>query len=88
MKELECAISGSLSRSSRVAEAITKINDEGFDIFLTLEATVGLSRQKEKARVESELVGTRAANSEASFNINAQDMNFLKSLRISVDDVP
>jgi hypothetical protein len=88
MKELECAISGSLSRSSRVAEVIAKINDEGFDIFLILEATIGLSQQKEEARTGSELVGARATNSETTLNMNAQDVNFLKSLRISVDDAP
>jgi len=88
MKELEHAISGSLSRSTRVAEVIAKINDEGFDVFLILEATVGLSRQKEGTRLGSELVGTRAVNSETTLNMNAQDVNFLKSLRISVDDAP
>ena len=63
LKELECAISSSLSRSARVAAVIAKINDEGFDALLVLEATVGLSHQKEDVRLGNELVRTRAANS-------------------------
>jgi hypothetical protein len=88
MKELEGAISDSLSTSSRVAEVIAKINEEGFDAFLILEASVGLSRQKGEERIRSELVGTRAANAEVASQMNAQDVNFLKSLCIRVDDTP
>jgi hypothetical protein len=88
MKELADAISGSMSESEQIAHVIGKINDEGFDIFLMLEATVGVSRLAESAHASRELVGMRNKNSDDAFTINAQDVRFLKSLRIRVDDAP
>ena len=87
MKELGEAINGSLSESEQIAQVIAKIKDEGFDIFLVLEATIGFNRHTEDAaETPPELVGTRRKNMEPEFSINAHDLRFLKSLRISVDD--
>ncbi len=87
MKELGEAINGSLSESDQIAHVIAKIKDEGFDIFLVLEATVGFNRRDEEP-VESaaELVGSRKKSADPEFRISAHDVRFLKSLRISVDD--
>ena len=87
MKELGEAINGSLSESEQIAQVIAKIKDEGFDIFLVLEASIGFNRHEEEAAgARPELVGTRRKNSEPEFSINAHDVRFLKSLRISIDD--
>ena len=87
MKELGEAINGSLSESEQIAHVISKIKDEGFDVFLVLEATIGFNRHDEEAaEAPPELVGTRKKNGEPEFSINAHDVRFLKSLRISVDD--
>jgi hypothetical protein len=87
MKELGEAINGSLSESEQIALVIAKIKDEGFDVFLVLEATVGFNRHDdEPVDAPPQLVGTRKKNSEPEFSINAHDVRFLKSLRISVDD--
>jgi hypothetical protein len=52
-----------------------------------LEATIGFNRHDEEAaEAPPELVGTRKKNGEPEFSINAHDVRFLKSLRISVDD--
>ena len=87
MKQLGEAINGSLSESEQIAQVIAKIKDEGFDIFLVLEATIGFNRHDEEAaEAPPELVGTRKKNVEPQFSINAHDVRFLKSLRISIDD--
>jgi hypothetical protein len=87
MKELGEAINGSLAESELIAQVISKIKDEGFDVFLVLEATVGFNRQDDAAADEPPaLVGTRTKNGEPELSINAHDVRFLKSLRISVDD--
>ena len=89
MKELGEAINGSLSESEQIAQVIARIKDEGFDIFLVLEATIGFNRHNEDAATAEtppELVGTRRKSLEPEFSINAHDLRFLKSLRISVDD--
>ncbi len=87
MKDLGEAINGSLSESDQIAQVIAKIKEEGFDIFLVLEATVGFNRRDEEAaQAPPELVSSRRKNAEPEFSINAHDVRFLKSLRISVDD--
>lgn len=88
LKELGEAINGSLSESEHIAQVIAKIKDEGFDIFLVLEATIGFNRRDELGTPGSaELVSMRnnKKNSEPDFTMNASDVRFLKSLRISVD---
>jgi hypothetical protein len=87
MKDLGEAINSSLSESEQIAQVIAKIKDEGFDIFLVLEATIGFNRQDgEHAPASPELVSARNKRAEPEFAINAGDVRFLKSLRISVDD--
>ncbi len=87
MKELGDAINESLSESEQIGDVIAKIKAHGYDVFLVLEATIGFSRRDEEEEEGAETVtATRGpAESEAQFKINAQDMKFLKSLRISVE---
>ena len=86
MKELGDAINGSLSESEQIAQAIAKIKEQGYDIFLVLEATIGFNRKTEEAAPTApELVRARSRNGEPELAINANDVRFLKSLRISVD---
>ena len=75
----------SLSDSDEIAEVISRIKAGGYDVFLVLEATIGLNQRDEDA-VEKK-PHQDAAIRRASFEITSQDVKFLKSLRISVDDV-
>jgi hypothetical protein len=87
MQELGNAINDSLSESDRIAEAIGEIKRAGYDVFLVLEATIGFNRRDEEAQPSSpELVSSRRKTPDPEFSINAHDVRFLKSLRISVDD--
>lgn len=87
IKELGDAINGSLAESQEIAQVIAKIKEEGYDVFLVLEATLGFNRHDEEASSGSgELVGSRRRSSEPQFSITAHDVRFLKSLRISVDN--
>src|SRR5579871_1815810 len=83
MKELGQAINESLSNSEQIAGVIEKIKADGFDVFLVLEATIGFNRRDEEGG-KPQLVNARRSDPE--FKVNAQDMKFLKSLRISLDD--
>lgn len=86
IKELGDAINESLSNSEQIAEVIGRIKDEGYDVFLVLEATVGFNRQ-DSASTEQDPAGVKdELAQEPELRVNAQDMRFLKSLRISVDD--
>ena len=48
MQELGEAINSSLSESDEIAEVISRIKAGGYDVFLVLEATIGL--QSARAR--------------------------------------
>jgi hypothetical protein len=82
MEQLGEAINNSLSDSDQIAEVITRIKDGGYDVFLVLEATVGFNERDEAAE-PAEVIGPRSA---ADFQVTSQDVKFLKSLRITVDD--
>ncbi|HEY4054187.1 MAG TPA: hypothetical protein VGL74_10605 [Terriglobales bacterium] len=84
MKELGEAINESLADSDQIAEVVSRIKDGGYDIFLVLEATIGVSRPGEKGTDKSSLVTTLTTNPE--LKISDQDLKFLKSLRIKIED--
>jgi pentose-5-phosphate-3-epimerase len=84
MKELGDAINGSLSDSEQIAEVVARIKEGGYDIFLVLEATIGVSKQGEQSTDKTSLVSTLSSNPE--FKISDQDLKFLKSLRIKIDE--
>ena len=87
IRELGEAINSSLSESEQMARVIGKIKEEGYDIFLVLEATIGFNRQEEESRPSSaETVSLRRKSSDPDLSMTAHDVRFLKSLRISVDD--
>jgi hypothetical protein len=85
MKELGDAINESLSDSEEIAEVISRIKDSGYDIFLVLEATIGFNKRDEEDEAQA---GPDVVTSikEPEFAVNAQDMKFLRSLRIAIDD--
>jgi len=85
MKELGEAINESLSESEQIAEVISKIKSGGYDVFLVLEATIGFNKREEQADAgKPSLVGS-TSKSDPEFKVSAQDLKFLKSLRISLD---
>lgn len=87
IKELSEAINLSLSESEQISRAIAKLKDEGYDIFLVLEATIGFNhRDEQQAPASPELVGTRKSGPDPGFSISASDVRFLKALRISVEE--
>ncbi len=86
MKELGEAINESLSESEQIAEVIARIKAEGYDVFLVLEATIGFNKIAEETETAVPRPVIAGGKGEAEFKINAQDLKFLKSLRISVND--
>lgn len=84
MKELGDAINESLSDSEQISEVVSRIKEGGYDIFLVLEATIGVSKQGEKAADKTSLVTTMSSNPE--LKVSDQDLKFLKSLRIKIDE--
>src|SRR4051795_10650033 len=84
MKELGDAINESLSDSEQISEVVSRIKEGGYDIFLVLEATIGVSKQGDKSSDKTSLVTTMSSNPE--LKVSDQDLKFLKSLRIKIDE--
>ena len=85
MNDLSGTIKKALSDSPEINEAIQGIKHAGYDVFLVLEATIGLNHRLdgEDSRDASEYL----RGDEVQLKMNAQDMKFLKSLKIRVDDL-
>ena len=85
MKELGDAINETLANSDLIADVIARIKAEGYDVFLVLEATVGFNKKDEEG-VEPEDDETAESTTPPELKVTAQDLRFLKSLRIAMDD--
>jgi hypothetical protein len=84
MKELGEAINESLADSEQIAEVVARIKEGGYDIFLVLEATIGVSKQGVPGTDKTSLVSTLSTNPE--LKVSDQDLKFLKSLRIKIEE--
>jgi hypothetical protein len=83
IQKLGEAIHESVSESEDIAVVVKDIREQGFDVLLMLEATIGLNEVAEDSAESVDAADSDAA-SEGPFTTN--DLNFLKSLRISLDE--
>lgn len=82
MKDLGDAINNSLSDSEQIAEVISRIKAGGYDVFVVLEATIGFNQHNE----DDEAASPQLSSSSDEMKMTSQDLKFLKSLRIRVDE--
>ena len=82
IQQLGEAINESVSESEQISEVVQDIRKQGFDVLLMLEATIGLNEVEQQP--VSELEVAESPNGDETFN--AQDVHFLRSLRISVEE--
>jgi len=81
MQQLGNAINDSLAESDSIGEAIGEIKKEGYDVFLVLEATIGLNRNSPDSEETSD--AKKSVPSQISYT--QQDHAFLKALKITID---
>lgn len=74
------AIHESVAESGLIAGVVQEIRSHGFDVLLMLEATIGLN---ELASEDMDSGQEEAGEQQGAFT--AQDVHFLKSLRIAVE---
>jgi hypothetical protein len=82
IQKLGEAIHESVSESEDIAGVVKNIREQGFDVLLMLEATIGLNEVEAET---GELSEDSSENTEGPFTQN--DLTFLKSLRISLTEV-
>jgi hypothetical protein len=83
VQELGHAINDSLAESPEIADVMGRIKASGYDLFLVLEVTVGFNRRPPAAASEPE-----QPLQAAEFQLSPQDTQFLRALRISVEEEP
>ena len=86
MKELGAAINDALSDSEDISEAIQNVRNAGYDVFLVLEATIGFNKRSKTDKNEEARMGGLSSG-EMKLKVTAQDLKFLRSLKISVEDL-
>lgn len=84
VQQLGEAIHESVSESEHIAGVVKDIRKQGFDVLLMLEATIGLNELEQQPTAP---LGPSGGESQpGSDRFTAQDLNFLKSLRIAIEE--
>ena len=79
IQKLGEAIHESVSESENIAGVVKNIRDQGFDVMLMLEATIGLNQVESEAEDAAE-----SAHDDSPGAFTRNDLSFLKSLRITL----
>ena len=91
LRDLGIAINESISGSDDVNRQIQRIRDEGYNLYVVLDATIGLNRtdedeeENENAPETSTEIALREEpreEREVTFRINVNDLSLLRSLGI------
>jgi hypothetical protein len=87
LKELGQAINESISGSGRVHDSIQRIRDEGYNLYMVLDAKVGVNRRESargdrRSASDAEPEELEVRSNRATFRINVKDLRFLKSVGI------
>ena len=85
LRELGAAINESISSSDDVNKHIQRIRDEGYDLYVVLDATIGLNKHGSEDEPPAEQPSTELivkSDREVQFRINVNDLALLRSLGI------
>ncbi|HKR63937.1 MAG TPA: hypothetical protein VJZ00_09405 [Thermoanaerobaculia bacterium] len=82
LQDLGTAINESISGSDDVNRHIQKIRDEGYDLYVVLDATIGLNKQDGEEEATAVAVAPSEPPKEVQFRINVNDLSLLRSLGI------
>jgi predicted deacetylase len=85
VNQLGDAINDSLADSKKIAEIIEEIRESGYDLFLVLEVTIGFNKRGEEKAVHRRKFAASQSH-EAEFHLTTQDTQFLRSLKIRVEE--
>jgi hypothetical protein len=89
LRDLGTAINESISGSDDVNKQIQRIRDEGYNLYVVLDATIGLNKQDEEGEQQqdkpqpqptAELVVSN--DKDVQFRININDLSLLRALGI------
>ena len=84
LRELGTAINESISSSDDVNRQIQRIRDEGYNLYVVLDATIGLNKENDEEEEEAPVTADMTVKSdrEVQFRINVNDLALLRALGI------
>jgi hypothetical protein len=85
LRELGSAINDSISSSEDVNEHIQRIRDEGYNLYVVLDATIGLNRigeEEEETPAPAPAGMLVKSDRQVQFRINVNDLALLRALGI------
>ena len=82
IQKLGEAIHESVSESDQISGVVREIREQGFDVLLMLEATIGLNEVED----EPETIDAESDADAADGPFTRNDLTFLTSLRISTEE--
>lgn len=82
LQDLGSAINESISGSDDVNRHIQKIRDEGYDLYVVLDATIGLNKQDDEEPASVTALVPAEPAKEVQFRINVNDLSLLRGLGI------
>jgi len=87
IRQLGEAIHESVIESEQIAGVVQNIRRHGFDVMLMLEATIGLNDvSSDRVALPAGIIErSEGGDGDEDVPFNSHDVNFLKSLRISVE---
>ena len=83
IQKLGEAIHETVSESEHIAGVVKNIREQGFDVLLMLEATIGLNEVEEEAEAQPLQLG---AGEPSDGPFTSHDLSFLRSLRITLPE--
>ena len=75
-KYLEVAINEVLTDAPEIKSTIEKIREEGYDVFLMVEGTIGFNKCEDGSSQD-------ITHTDVKLNLTSQDEKFLRQLKIS-----
>jgi hypothetical protein len=85
--DLGDAIHSSLSDSQRFAEVMAEMEESGYDAYVVLEASIGVSKKdasNPQSAAEVRVSARPKQHMSLDTELNASDLRFLRDLKISV----
>lgn len=86
VEELGATIKRTLAESPQIARCFSQIREEGYDVSLVLEATIGFHKSGTRDGEVSKFDVRVEKGDAPSLRMTPLDKKFLRSLKISVED--
>src|SRR5688572_24043463 len=87
VQDLGTTIQRTLAESPQIAYCLNRIKEEGYEVSLVIEATIGFNKVAGREGAEVATVEFRVEKSEpARLKMTPLDKKFLRSLKISVEE--